>query len=96
MMSLYQATLKKMLFPVQRSGEDITAEWELFFFILPFFEFSSKILIFSYPKKRKKDKVAARLATISSTRWTGNKLFFKGGLSTVYGCEGGVRRGKSQ
>ena len=60
-----------MLFPVQRPVEDITAEWN--------------ILFFSYQKKKKKEKkkkdiATARLATISATRWTGNKLFFKGGL----------------
>ena len=30
-----ESTLKKILFPVQRLGVYITAEWELFFFILP-------------------------------------------------------------
>ena len=42
---------------------------------------------FSYRKKKKQEKkkfADARLATISATRWTGNKLFFKGGL-IVYG-----------
>ena len=46
-------------------------------------------IIFLQKKKKKKkggggvggDFAAARLATISATRWTGNKLFFKGGLT---------------
>ena len=72
-----------MLFPVQRPGEDITAEWELFFSFCNFFHlfFRKKKDIF-LPKKRrgKKDIAAAQLATISATRWTGNNIFFKGGL----------------
>ena len=85
--------LKKILFPVRWPGVYITGEWELFFFILPPPppNFWVKISSFSYPppppqkktpKKtgKKKDFAAARLATISVTRWTGNKLFFKGGL----------------
>ena len=42
----------------------------------------------------KTDFAAARLATISATRWTGNKLFFKGGLITGRGgrCYKTVRR----
>ena len=87
-MSTYSAIqlgppLKKMLFPVQRPGDFITAEWELYFFILPFFWGEGvNISSFSYPKKKKKKKgfAAARLATISATRYTGNKHFFKGGL----------------
>ena len=76
--------LKKMLFPVQRPGEHITAEWELFYF------FWSTISSFSYQKKppeKKKDFAAARVAIISATRWTGNKLFFKGGLTSGVNAE---------
>ena len=72
--------LKKKLFPVQRPGDFITAEWELFFFILPIFFFWSRFHNFLTKKKEKKNFAAARLATISPTRYTGNKLFFKGGL----------------
>ena len=76
-----------MLFPVQRPGEFITAEWELFFFHFAqfFFFFGGggvKISSFYYKKTTKKlDFAAARLAAISATRYTGNKLFFKGGLT---------------
>ena len=73
--------VKKILFPVQRPGVYITAEWELFFFILPpkknvwskFHHFLTKIK----KKGGKKDFASARLATISATRWTGNKLFLR-------------------
>ena len=64
------------MFPVQRPGEDIIAEWKFFFF-----HFANLFLVKKKEKKRKKeDNAAARLATISATCWTGNKLFFKGGL----------------
>ena len=76
--------LQNMLFPVQRPCEDITAEWDLFLFILPK-RICSKISIFLTKKKEIEEKIkdiaASRLATISATRWTGNKLFFKDGLS---------------
>ena len=60
----------------------------LFFSFCQFFFFFVKIS-FSYQKQtkqkngKKKDFAAARLATISDTRWTGNKLFFKGGIKSV-------------
>ena len=41
-----------MLFPVQRPGEDITAEWELFFFSLPIFLFLVKNFKISLQKIR--------------------------------------------
>ena len=44
--------LKKMLFPVQRPGDFITAEWELFFFILPSF-FGQDFIIFLQKKTEK-------------------------------------------
>ena len=69
-----------MLFTVQWPGDFITAEWELFFFILPFFFVFVKIHHFLTQKKqkpKKKDFAAARLATISATRYTGNKLFLR-------------------
>ena len=73
-----------MLFLVQRPGEDITAEWELFFFILPptnlFFLNKNKNSIFSY--KKNQYIAATQLVTISATRWTGKKLYFKGGLTS--------------
>ena len=60
-----------MLFPVQRPGEEITAEWKQFFFILPFSFFGQKFQYFlnqkKKEKKRKKENGAARLATISAT-----------------------------
>ena len=46
-----------MLFLVQRPGEDITAEWELFLFILKKKKLLSKISIFSYKKKNEKKKI---------------------------------------
>ena len=47
---------KKMLFPVQRPGVYITAEWELLFLILLLFFALSKISSFSYKKKKKTEK----------------------------------------
>ena len=62
---------KKILFPVQLPGVYITADWELFFFILPHKQFFGQNFIIFLPKKkekkRKKDVAAARLATISAT-----------------------------
>ena len=68
---------------MQRLGEYITTEWELFFFsFCQFFFFLSKFHYFFQKKNGKEKKIAAaRPTTISATRWTGNKLFFKGGLS---------------
>ena len=72
--------LKKMLFPVQRPGDFITAEWEFFFPFCPFFFVGQDFIIFLQKKYKKKQKkkgfAAARLATISATRYTGNKTFF--------------------
>ena len=51
----HQATLKTILFPVQRPGVYITAEWELFFFILPPKNLVVKVSLFSYQKKKKKN-----------------------------------------
>ena len=55
----FEPPFKKMLFPVQRPGEDITAEWEFFGFILLFLFYLSKISIFTYQKikERKKEKM---------------------------------------
>ena len=68
--------LKKILFPVQRPGVYITAEWGGKNLILPQKRFFCQNFIIFLPKKKggekKKDFVAAH--------WTGNKLFFKGGL----------------
>ena len=83
---IFRPPLKKILFPVQRPGVYITAEWDFFFFILPKKYFLGQNFIIFLPpppqkkKEKKKDFAAARLATISATRWTGNKVFFKGGL----------------
>ena len=85
--------LQKMLFPVQRPGDFIIAEWRTFFFDFAhifFFFFGSRFHHFLTPPppkkngKKKKDFAAARLATISATRYTENKLFFKGGLRRVH------------
>ena len=69
---LYEATL----------GKNVVSG--LFFQFSIFFFPQKKFQFFSY-KKRKKDKkretAAARVAIISATCWTGNKLFFKGGLN---------------
>ena len=74
-----------MLFTVQQPGDYNTAEWDFFFFFILPFIFGST---FSYQKKKKngkkKDFVAARLATISATRWTGNKLFLRVALEYHY------------
>ena len=92
-----EATLNNMLFPVQRPGEHITAEWELFFFYFLIFYFflGQKFHFFTQKKKeteKKEDFAAARPAIITANRWTGNKLFFKGGLKYKYvlvdGAEG--------
>ena len=53
----------------------------IFFHFANFLFFGQDFIIFLPKKKKKKDFAAARLATISATRYTGNKLFFKGGLS---------------
>ena len=69
--------LEKMLFPVQRPGESMRADWDLFF------SFSKKkknqyyFYYFLTKKKKKKDFAAARLAMISATHCTGNKLVLR-------------------
>ena len=57
-----------MLFPVERPGESITADWELFFFLFP------KNSFFSYQKgkKRKKNK------DFAAARLDRKQTFFKG------------------
>ena len=57
-----------------------------FSFIFSLFFFFCQDFIIFLPKKnrKKKDFAAARLATISATRYTGNKFFFKGGPIRVY------------
>ena len=52
-----RATIKNMLFPVQRPGEDITAEWELFFRIFPFFCFQKFQYFLTKQIERKKKKL---------------------------------------
>ena len=51
-----QATLKKMLFPVQRPGDFMTAEWELFFLHLAHFFLWSRFHHFLIKKKKKEKK----------------------------------------
>ena len=61
-----------------------------FFFHFALF-FLVKISSFSYQKKREKNNLAtARLSAISATHYTGNKLFFKGGLTYHRTCRSGV------
>ena len=73
--------LKKKLFPVQRPGEHITADFFFFLILHFFFNFGQNFIIFLPKKIKWKKKVAAtRLAIILATRWTGNKHFFTGGL----------------
>ena len=67
-----KATLKKNIVSGPAARCVYNCRMGTFFFILP----PKK----SFGQKKKKDFAAARLATISATRWTGNKLFFKGGL----------------
>ena len=52
--SSHKATLKKMLFPVQRPGENSCADWDLFFLIYDFFP--PKVLVIFLQKKRKTEK----------------------------------------
>ena len=61
----------------------------MFPFIFHFANFfgGQNFIIFLQKKKKKKkeDFAAARLATMSATRWTGNKRFLiKGGLNAFY------------
>ena len=67
-----QATLTKIV--VLRQDEYIRADWEVFPSVFRYYFLTKK-----RKKEKKKDFAAARLATISATHWTGNKLFFKGG-----------------
>ena len=46
--------------------------------------------------EEKKDFPAARLATITATRWTGNKLFSKGGLTEHSASSRVLRRGQRE
>ena len=62
-----------MLFPVQQPGEDIAAEWELFFHFA--FSFPQKNSIFSYQKN---DGTYCGRPTGQET------TFFKGGLRPTY------------
>ena len=48
-----------------------------FFFALSLFFGVQNFIIFLPKKKGKKDFAATRLATISATRWTGNKLYLR-------------------
>ena len=71
-----------------RPGEDRTAEQELFFSCCLFFVFfvffvfwggggGGEYFLTERRERKKKDIAVARLATISATRWTGNKLFLR-------------------
>ena len=77
----------KKLFPVQRLGMNICADWDLFFLIFVFFPFFPKIVVIFLPKKTKTEKkefASAQVAMIWVTRYTGNKFFFKGGPTSWY------------
>ena len=79
--------LKKMLFLVQRPGEDITAEWELFFFHFatpPPPPPQKKNSNFFYPPK-KEGKTGHNFGHPL------DKLLFKGGLSSVPWVWGGQK-----
>ena len=67
------------MFPVSRPGEYIRAEWKRFSIFV--FFVSKNVSTFLTKKGEGGELAAARVAIISATRWTGNKLFFKGGLS---------------
>ena len=86
----FRPLLKEILFPVQRPGVYITAEWELFFSFCQ--KVGSKFQHFLTRKKTKNgrggDFAAARLATISATRWTGNKLFLRVSSGANFKFEG--------
>ena len=82
----FRPLLEKMLFLVQRPGESNRADGKLFFqFSIFFFTKKNSVLLLPNKKKRKKKEeiAAARVAIISATRWTGNKLFLQGGLICV-------------
>ena len=51
---LTEASLKKMLFPVQRPGEYVRADWELFFLFFSLFS-PILLLLFSYQNKEKRE-----------------------------------------
>ena len=71
-------SIKIILLPVKRPGGLKRCDWRLFFPIF-FFFFPKMDKTFLPKKKRGKKKIAAvRLASISPTRWTGNKTFFYG------------------
>ena len=77
-----EATLKKNVVSGPAAGCVYNCRMGTFFSHFAPKKFGVKISSFSYQKKKggkKKDFAAARLATISATRWT-EKLFFKGGL----------------
>ena len=81
-----------MLFPVHRPGELISGEWVHFFSHFQDLTFFSSIFhIISIQQKKNISKeincAASRLATIMATRWTENKLFFKGGVRPASALE---------
>ena len=70
-----------MLFPVQRPGEDITAEWEFVSSFWQFYFFPKKHFQYFPTKKKKKrkkkDMTAAPLATISATAGQETNFFLR-------------------
>ena len=79
-----QATLKKSLFPVQRVAEIVASQVAaiLFFFPNIFFFLGKKMMNLFTKKNGKMKKKSFHSAVMNSpTRWTGNNIFFKGGLT---------------
>ena len=79
-----QATLKKMLFPVQWPGDYITVEWELLFFICHF-----SPIIFLPPKHGRKRFCGRPTGHNFGHPLDRKQTFFKGGLKDL-GMEVGM------
>ena len=84
-----------MLFPVERPGESIAADLEFSFSFLPYTLVKTFIIFLQKrkkekEKKKKKDFSAARLASISAIRWTGNTPFLRVALCGLFGNDGGT------
>ena len=78
--------LEKMLFPVQRPGESMRADWDLFFFISTIYFFQYYFYYFLTKKKEKQKK--RRFSVRPTGHNFGHPLyrkqtFFKGGLTGV-------------
>ena len=82
-----EATLKKNIVSGPAAECVYYCRMGTFFFHFALKKKIGQNFIIFLPKKKRgggnKDFAAARLATISATRWTGKKLFFKCGLKSV-------------